>query len=246
MPGYTGSYDGDDGTGPVYGTGWSYTPWVGDCYYGWGWPYGYGYQYRWWDQSWLWRPEWSNVGNLYAMNARNVYDSWPRAASSPYVYEARLSADRALGYGYPTTYGRFAGATRPVPMPVPTRASLVDPYAAHPTASTAAAEARAEQLRSTQVGSAASRDLYATASGDIYWRRDGDWYRAEADGRWAYTSPAAGPKTAAYHPETVANYDRAAAYRPATAPAEYHPSDAARGLDQDYYARAAGERSWQQ
>ncbi|HVM51028.1 MAG TPA: hypothetical protein VMU04_23570 [Candidatus Acidoferrum sp.] len=246
LPGYAGSYDGEDGTGPVYGTGWSYTPWVGDYYYGWGWPYGYDYQYRWWDQSWLWRPEWSNVGNLYAMNARNVYETWPRASAYANAYEARFTADRATGYGYPTTYGRFAGATRPIAMPVPARASLVDPYAARPATSEAAAEGRAEQLRSTQVGSAASRDLYATRGGDIYLRQDGNWYRADANGRWAYACEAAGPKTAAYHPETVANYDRATAYRPAAAPAEYHPPEAARGLDQDYYARAAGERAWQQ
>ena len=247
-PGYTGSYAGDDGTGPVYGTGWYYTPWADNCYYGWGWPYGYGYQYRWWDQSWLWRPTWNGVDNLYAANRASVYDAWPRAAAGSGAREARAVSDRALGYGYPTTYGRFAGATRAAPMAVPAQASLVNPYATTPRAGYQAATGKgAEQMmRSVRVGSAASRDLYATAGGDVYWRQDGNWYRAEADGRWGYAAPAVGPRTAAYHPETVANYDRPAAYRSAAAPADYRRSDASRGLDEDYYARAAGERSYQQ
>ena len=248
LPGYSGSYDGDDGTGPVYGTGWYYTPWVGNYYYGWGWPYGYGYQYRWWDRNWLWRPAWNRVGNLYAVNRANVYDAWPRAADGSGVREARAVSDWALGHGYPTTYGRFAGATRAAPMTAPAQASLVNPFATAPRVQSAAAGGRgAEQLaRSVRVGSAASRDLYATASGDVYWRRDGNWYRAEAGGRWGYVSPAVGPTTSAYHPETTAYYDRPAEYRQAVAPADYRRTDSSLGLDQDYYARAAGERSWQQ
>jgi len=133
-------------------------------------------------------------------------------------------------------------------MAVPAQASLVDPYMTAPRAGYQAAQAKgAEQLsRSVNVGSAASRDLYATPSGGIYLRQDGNWYRAEADGRWAYAAPAVGPTTAAYHPDTVANCDRPAAYRPAAAPADYRRSEAPAGLDQDYYARAAGERSYQQ
>jgi hypothetical protein len=246
-PGYTGSYNGDENCGPVYGTGCYYTPWADNYYYGWGWPYGYDYQYRWWDQNWLWRPTWNGVGNLYAVNGASVYDAWPRAAAAG-AREARAVSDRELGYGYPTTYGRFVGSTRAAPMAVPAQASLVDPYATAPRAASQAAAAKgAEQLtRSVKVGSAASRDLYATASGDVYLRQDGNWYRAEADGRWGYAAPAVGPTTAAYHPDTVANYDRPAAYRPAAAPADYRRSDAPAGLDQDYYARAGGERSYQQ
>ncbi len=108
-PGYTGSYNGDDDNcGPVYGTGWFYTPWADNAYYGWGVPYGYDYQYRWWDQSWLWRPAWNNVSNLYAMNrAERVRRVAARSRIRRRATSARLSADRALGYGYPTTYGRF-------------------------------------------------------------------------------------------------------------------------------------------
>jgi hypothetical protein len=247
LPGYSGSFNGDDETGPVYGTGWDYTPWADNYYYGWGWPYGYGYQYRWWDRSWLWRPTWNGVANLYAVNRATPYDAWPRAAGTPCAREARAVSDRAQGYGYPTMYGRFAGTTLPAPLTIPSQASLVDPFGTAPRAQARqAAEGRgAEQLRSVRVGSAASRDLYALPNGDIYRRQDGNWYRAQANGDWRYVAPAVGPATSAYHPDMVASYDRPAEYRPTAAPADYRRPALPAGLDEDYYARAAGERYYQ-
>ena len=242
LPGYVGSYDDEDGVGPVYGTGWSYTPWVGDYYYGWGWPYGYGYQYRWWESSWLWRPAWSRVGNLYAVNSRSVYDRWPRADSGS-AYVARANADRAVGVGYPTVYGRYAGATRAVPMTVPSQTMLVDPYVKMPVATAKGNEA---MLQSLKVGSAESRDLYAASNGDIYRRQEGKWYRADTKGGWAYVTPAIGPMTHPYHPATAAYYDHPNAYRPAEMAGDYHRPYEAAAMDQDYYARASAERSWQQ
>jgi hypothetical protein len=241
LPGYTGSYDDDESVGPVYGTGWSYTPWVGNCYYGWGWPYGYGYQYRWWLRNWLWRPPWTHYGNLYAANAANLYDRWPRAAAGN-AYVARANVDRAVGVGYPTMYGRFAGPTRAVPMTVPSSATLENPYLKMPAATGRADE---EMLQSVRVGSAESRDLYAASNGDVYRRQEGKWYRADTRGGWAYVSPAVGPVTHPYHPATVANYDRSYAYRPAETAGDYRRSYDTAAMDQDYYARAAGERSWQ-
>jgi hypothetical protein len=245
-PGYTGSYDPGDDSGPFYGTGWYYAPWVGNYYYGWGWPYGYAYQYRWWDQSWLWRPAWNRVGNLYAVNRANLYDTWPRAAASA-AYVARVTADRALGDGYPSTYGRFAGAFRAVPMAIPASASLADPCATIPRQQYRSSEARgAEQMmRSIKVGSAASRDLYAGSDGQIYRRQQGQWYRADAGGEWNYVAPAVGPRTSAYHPETVAAPYRPAAYRGPSVPAAPSAIAAPRDLDEDYYARASAERSYQ-
>jgi hypothetical protein len=256
--GYTGSYESEDGGGPVYGTGYYYEPWVGDYYYGWGWDYGYDYQYRWWDRSWLWRPTWNQVGNLYAVNAANVYDAWPRAESAPRAASAASAAsapraaralpDTAAGYGYPTTYGRFAGTTRPVPLPVPAQATLVNPYAALPGARYRASEVArgAEQQRQAlRVGSAAARDLYATPGGDIYCRRDGNWYRAGANGTWNYASAAAGPRTSAYQPQIPASYARPQAVAPAVpSAAAYNRAADVQALDRDYYARAAGDQNW--
>ena len=235
LPGYVGSYDDEDDIAPAYGTGWYYPPWVGDNYYGWGWPYGYDFQYRWWERSWLWRPAWNRVGNLYAVNQGSVYERWPRAAADR-GYVARATFDRAAGFGYPTEYGRFAGATRAVPMALPARASLVDPYARVPAA---------QAMPAARVGSAEARDLYATPEGTIYRRQEGKWYRADTAGHWAYVSPAAGPVTHPYHPATVANYEHPAAYGAAATPrADARPPEA-RSLDQDYYGRAQGERNYQ-
>lgn len=248
LPGYTGSYvdDGSD-VGPVYGTGWYYAPWVGAYYFGWAWPYGYDYQYRWWEKSWLWRPRWNRVGNFYAVNRGSVYNEWLRADGER-AYVARANMDRAAGAGYPTMYGRFAGATRAVPMSIPARAALANPYAAAPGVPIRGAAGKgAEQLwGSAKVGSQAARDLYATSDGSIYRRQEGKWYRAGADGKWAYVTPAVGPKTTAYHPETVAGYDRPAAYRPVETPVVAPRVDDAAALDRDYYARAMAERSVQQ
>ena len=242
LPGYVGSYDDEDDVAPAYGTGWYYPPWVGAYYYGWGWPYGYGYQYRWWEGSWLWRPAWNRVGNLYAVNGASVYERWPRASAGR-DYEARATFDRAAGVGYPAEYGRFAGAARAVPMALPTRATLVDPYARMPAAPGSTA---AGAMRSVQVGSAEARDLYATPGGTIYRRQEGKWYTADAAGRWSYVSPAAGPVTHPYHPETVANYDRPATYAArAASPRGYQQPPETCTLDQDYYSRAVGERDWQ-
>ena len=237
LPGYVGSYDDQGEVAPVYGTGYYYPPWTGAYYYGWGLPYGYDYQYRWWRNNWLWRPAWNRVGNLYAVNAARVYDRWPRAAANG-AYVARANADRALGVGYPTTYGRFAGAAVAVPMRIPPRASLANPYARLPGNT---AEVAAESLK---VGSAEARDLYATPDGSIYRRQEGKWYRAEAGGHWGYVAPAVGPPTHPYHPATAAYYARPAAYAPAVAPGVDRPPEAA-ALDRDYDTRATAERSYQ-
>jgi hypothetical protein len=248
LPGYVGSYgdDADDDGGTVYGTGYYYEPWAANYYYGWGWPYGYDYQYRWWDSSWLWRPAWNRVGNPYAVNAGSAYDNWPRAADG--TYAARAAVDRAAGVGYPTTYGRFAGATRAVPMSVPARASLVDPYAKTPASvnPTAASRAAEQTMQSLRVGSDASRDLYASPDGNIYRRQDGKWYQPAADGHWAYVAPAVGPETHPYHPATMAAYDRPVAARPAAAATDYRRPPETAQMDQDYQARAMAERSYQQ
>jgi len=256
LPGYTGSYEDCDDCGVVYGTGWYYTPWADRYYYGWGWPYGYSYQYRWWDRSWLWRPAWNRIGNFYAINRGSVYDTWPRSTARAGALEAREDGNFDRGYGYPATYGRFAGAIRPVPMAVPARAALVDPYATLPMARSAAlgGKGAAGLAGSLKVGSTASRDLYASTTGDLYWRRDGNWYRANADGGWGYVAPAIGPNTHAYHPATVANYQLPSWYRSppavaapvAAAPVSDARAVAPRELDQDFHARAAGESTYQQ
>jgi hypothetical protein len=139
-------------------------------------------------------------------------------------------------------YGRFAGPTRAVPMTVPSSATLENPYMKMPVATTKADE---EMLQSVRVGSAESRDLYAASNGDVYRRQEGKWYRADTRGGWAYVSPAVGPVTHPYHPATVANYDRSYAYRPAETAGDYRRSYDTAAMDQDYYARASGERSWQ-
>src|SRR5262249_49407861 len=70
-----------------------------------------------------------------------------------------------------------------------------------------------EELRPTaRVGSAASRDLYATSDGSIYKRQDGNWYRADAGGKWAYAAPAVEPKASSYNSATAENVQRPGQY----------------------------------
>ncbi len=261
LPGYTGSYNDDDGPIVVYGTGWIYRPWVEHYYYGWGCTYGYGYQYRWWQRNWLWRPCWSGVGNLYAVNPLNAYDRWPRAAGGAYTVRA-VNVAFEDGMGYPTMYGRFAGARRAVPMPVPARASLVNPYASWAGATRSGEDLRgAQQLtRGLRVGSTASRDLYATSDGSIYRRQDGNWYRGDAAGKWAYAAPAV--PAATDNVQRPVQYTRNQANKPdvqrpvqytrnqpnqpnVERPAQYDRSEVS-AMNQEYQARAMGQRSWQQ
>src|ERR1022692_3775200 len=153
------------------------------------------------------------------------------AADSGSAYVARANADRAVGVGYPTVYGRYAGATRAVPMTVPSQTMLVDPYVKMPVATAKGYEA---MLQSLKVGSAESRDLYAASNGDIYRRQEGKWYRADTKGGWAYVTPAIGPMTHPYHPATAAYYDHPNAYRPAEMAGDYHRPYEAAAMDQDY------------
>jgi hypothetical protein len=54
LPGYLGSYVSEDVV--VFGTGWSYPPWIGDYWFGWPWTWGFGFGYGYWGGGWFWRP----------------------------------------------------------------------------------------------------------------------------------------------------------------------------------------------
>ena len=58
-PGYLGAYVYDGVV--VFGTGWSYSPWIGDYWFGWPWTWGFGFDYGYWGGGWFWRP----VGNYW-------------------------------------------------------------------------------------------------------------------------------------------------------------------------------------
>jgi hypothetical protein len=197
---------------------------------------------------WLWLP----VPVVATELAVNAYDRWPRAGGGAYTARAQVAMEDGLNY--PTMYGRFAGARRAAPMAVPARASLVNPYASWAGATRSSEDLRGaqQQTRGLSVGSAASRDLYATSDGNIYRRQDGNWYRADPAGKWTYAAPAVGPKTTAYGATTSANVQRPAQYDRAQGdnanverPVQFDQSQAA-ALDQDYQARAMADQRWQQ
>ncbi|MGA3073143.1 MAG: carbohydrate-binding family V/XII [Bryobacteraceae bacterium] len=53
-PGYLGAYVWDGAV--VFGTGWYYSPWVGDYWFGWPWTWGFGFGFGYWGGGWFWRP----------------------------------------------------------------------------------------------------------------------------------------------------------------------------------------------
>jgi hypothetical protein len=209
--GYQGAYE-DEGT-VVYGTGWDYEPWVGEDYYDWGWTWGYSYVYVPWYQWWVWRPWWSQPGGLRAAVIENIYDRWqgrngvthydgvapraplaPRAPSAPRAPAAPPAERAPAAYaGYPALYGRFQGASRPVPLSPPADTLALNPYS-RPQSSLRPGEMPhgAQLLTTVRREQGGGRDLYASPDGNIYRRRDDGWYRRQAGGGWSFVAPAQG------------------------------------------------------
>jgi hypothetical protein len=193
--GYTGGYE-DDGT-MVYGTGWNYTPWYGDYYYGWGWTWGYSYWYVPWYQWWVWRPWWNDRYGLRAAVIDNVYNRWQSGVGvTPHdrVGDAGQNAARRQNFsGYPALYGRFQGATRPAAMVPPGNTLALNPYTRPQTASRAGEIPRGAELLSTvRRSSGSGRDLYASPDGNVYQRRNDGWYRRQTGGKWDFYAPVQG------------------------------------------------------
>jgi hypothetical protein len=194
-PGYTGAYEDDDTS--VYGTGYDYPSWYSTTtYYGWGWSWGYGYAYVPWYGWWTWRPWWGAGNGIRAALFDNIYDRWQSGIVTPHDRVAG-AADRAAqwrGYsGYPALYGRFSGATRPVPMMPPAETIALNPYT-RPQAGTRTGEVPrgAQLLTAVQQSPGGGRDLYALPDGNIYQRRGDGWYRSQGAGKWDYYAPAQG------------------------------------------------------
>lgn len=128
LPGYMGAYLGSDGT-VVYGTGYSYDPYVGGDWYGRPVTYGYneslayegptglafgatpavwGGPYPYWGPYSGWTPGWASFG----VDEVNVYDAWPPAiVAPPPVTPAPI----------PTT--TTPATTTPAPTPAPATSS---------------------------------------------------------------------------------------------------------------------------
>jgi hypothetical protein len=193
--GYTGAYE-DDGT-MVYGTGWDYTPWYGDYYYGWGWTWGYGYVYVPWYQWWVWRPWWNDRNGLRAALIDNVYNRWQSGVGvTPHdrAVDAGQNAARRQNFsGYPALYGRFQGATRPAALVPPANTLALNPYTRPQTPARAGDIPRGAELLSTvRQSSSRGRDLYASPDGNVYQRRSDGWYRRQAGGNWGFYAPVQG------------------------------------------------------
>ncbi|MQT12600.1 carbohydrate-binding family V/XII [Segnochrobactrum spirostomi] len=135
LPGYMGAYLGTDGT-VVYGTGYSYDPYVGGDWYGHPVTYGYneslayegptglafgvtptawGSPYPYWGPYWGWGPGWAGVG----VDEVNVYNAWPPAIVAP----------------PPVTPAPIPTTVAPAPTPTPAPAPAATPAPAPATSS---------------------------------------------------------------------------------------------------------------
>src|SRR5262249_13870480 len=94
---------------------------------------------------------------------------------------------------FPATYGRYQGTTRPEPMKPPPSTLALNPYS-RPQAPTRAGDVPhgAQLLSAVRQSPGGGRDLYASADGNIYQRRNNGWYRRQADGNWSFYAPTQG------------------------------------------------------
>ena len=257
-PGYTGAYE-SDGT-PVFGTGYYYTPWVGNYYYGWGWTWGYGNLYDWGYYNWLWRPWWSRPYQPYLANTSDLYSRWPgewvtprsgalwatptaRATAAQYTAARPWGVPPAEGYNHPTLYQRFVGPAALAPLAPVSGAAWFNAYAPprYNASGTLDTKGASMLLRSPREGLAQARDLYALPTGEIYQRKNGGWYQYSSAGNWAYAGPVNAARTTAADASAQA---RSAGQAWSAAPRAGYDAAARRSLQQESFTRDCSTYSY--
>lgn len=199
-PGYTGSYIDDDGL-IVYGTGYAYTPWIGNVWYGppvtwglgfglawtpwWGWSFDAGFGWG-WGPGWAWGclppPWWGPIGWGWRPGGWQWRDGGARV---PRVVPWRPGGwNAASGSIYRRWGGTVTVSPRPVPAGPPTTRHPVGLYGRAYNSRTGALAAGQQ---------AAVRNVYRTPSGthrnDVYAGADGHVYRRDVRGNWQQVGP---------------------------------------------------------
>jgi hypothetical protein len=130
-PGYVGTYVSSGVV--VYGTGWTYDPWIGSVWYGLPVTYGYGMRVYWsswsgWGVSagWGWRPYgyWWGFGVAPYWGPAAIYRPvyYPAPVPAYYGYRPAPAPPRVVSAG---VYGRWSGsAVRAAPRPAPAPIAL--------------------------------------------------------------------------------------------------------------------------
>ena len=199
-PGYTGSYIDDDGL-IVYGTGYVYTPWIGNVWYGppvtwglgfglawtpwWGWGFDVGFGWG-WGPGWVWGcippPWWGPIGWGWGPGGWQWRDGGSRV---PRLVPWRAGGWNAARGGI---YRRWGGAVTVSPRPAPAG----QPGTRHPVGLYGRAyNSRTGALAAGQ--RAAVGNVYRAPSGsagnDVYAGADGRVYRRDPRGNWQQVGP---------------------------------------------------------
>ncbi len=122
-PGYLGAYVYDGVV--VFGTGWFYSPWVGDYWFGWPWTWGFGFNFGYWGGGWFWRPVgnywwYHNPGFMHRVYSEHWNPRWHPGDAERFHYNSnvynRWQGNTVAREARPAGSGRAASSGQPRDM----------------------------------------------------------------------------------------------------------------------------------
>ena len=225
-PGYTGTVIDDEGL-VVYGTGYVYTPWIGNVWYGppvtwglgfglawtpwWGWSFGVGFGWGWgWSgPGWVWGclppPWWGPIGWGWGRGGWH----WRGDARLPRVVPWRAGGWAAASG---SIYRRWGPTVRVSPRPVPAGSPIerrtISTYGrAYNSRTGALAAGQRATVRNAYPApsTVVPRGAVVRPGNNVYGDSDGRVYRRDEKGNWRQVAP---PSTRPPEPARVRPLER--------------------------------------